>query len=123
MEQRPTIMITLPRTKAKVTLYEYLTVRDNREIKKTLLKDMQIEVDSEGKQKQETHSFSGALGVDMQAETYAHLVKEIVTESGEVVSDIRAFIDDLPSEDGDVLFAEADRLTDDSNLSPERKKK
>lgn len=122
MDQRPTIEIVLPITQAKVILYQYLRVKDNREIKKTILGATKIELDENGKPK-EGQEFSGSLGIELQALTYELIVKEAYTKDGTKIESIKEFIEELPESDGDVLFAKADELTKKSELSKEAKKK
>lgn len=129
--ERPTTEIILPETKARVIFYCYLNTFGAREIKKMLLSTIEIDlkdvkVDGSGKADLESmnlSALSGSLAIDMQNEALKHLVKEVITSDGQTVSDPIAFINDLPEEDGDVVFDKVDQLSKKSRLSETDKKK
>ena len=120
-EIRPAIEFVLPRTQARVFLYEYLENQEAREIKKLLLS--QANVDLKDVKNPEVTGFNTAVTLDMQDLTLKKLIKEIYRADGTKVEDIDEFIKKLRSDDADALYSKVDEITTGSSLSADGKKK
>lgn len=120
MTDRPTVEVILPRTGARVVLYEFLLNREMREVKKKLLSQAKVTVSENKEVKMD--DFDPSITVDMQDMTIKLLIKEAYLD-GVQVEDVVAFVDNLPSDDGDVLYSQADEITRGSKLTQEKKKK
>lgn len=119
---RPTTEIVLPISKTKVILYSYLTYGEMRKIRRKVLETLNVDVGADRSQIG-LQSISGSVAADMQEQTLNSLIAEVYTGNGEKVEDKIAFVDNLPSQDGDHLYQKVDELTKSSSLTEESKKK
>lgn len=119
--QRPTITITLPKSKSVVTIYEFLTTKENRDIQKRVLSSMKVSFDAANDAK--IQDLSADATFELQEIALGYLIVSIIDESGVVATDIRAYVGELPASDGDVLYAKLNEVTTKSSLDSEGKKK
>lgn len=116
-----TISVTLPKSQAVVEIKEFLTVRDDRALKRVLMAGGSFNPNT-----QSMSEISGEVLFDAQDKTLELLVVSITTPDGTRMEEtelIKKFIDNLPSTDGDFIFEEINKITDKSRLSEEGKKK
>lgn len=118
MTDRPTISVTLPSSQAQVKLYEYLTYRELRLIRRKLLESTKIDPNNPNK----PIEFSAAITQDIEDEALRLLVVSITTNNGDV-SDPVEYIQDLRSEDGEFLYNKINEIYKQAEHSPEDKKK
>lgn len=123
MDQRKTITLQLPLSGATVELYEFLTHANNRDIKKYSMQALGIKMPETKDEKPDLKAIDPAVSIDIQDFTMKQLIKKITDRDGVEVVSITDFIDNLPSQDGDLLLAKADELTAGSTLSVDAKKK
>ncbi len=99
-----------------VVFYDYLTTGESRGLQKLLL--------SEGKFNTETNKIediSVASFLTIQDQAASYIVKEI--KSGEEVKGFsQEWLDNLPVEQGNIVYEEVNRITQMSQLAPEEKK-
>lgn len=115
---RPTTEIILPISGAIVVLHTYLTTFEDREIKKVALKTVSF---TDGTV---STGITGEFLSEAEDVALRYLVKEIRPVEGDAVKEgFVEYIGNLHSEDGDVIYAEINKITTKSKLSPEDKKK
>lgn len=115
---RQTIDIELPDSRARVSLYEYLTNGESRSIKRIALSSFRYEV----KGGESVQNFPAEVTLDMQDKALSFLIKEIYI--GDIkIEDVSSFVNDLTENDGRILYDKVDEITKASTLSPEQKKK
>ncbi len=117
--ERATIELTLPKSGAKVTLYEYLTTGDYRKIRKLMMSAMKVSMDQS---KPEISDISAGVMSDVEDEALKCLICKAVTADGTPVNDLVAFVYDLPKEDGDLLYQRANVIKDLSDMTDDQKK-
>lgn len=124
MDERPTVEIVLPYSKAKVMLFEYLRNGDFRLIQRRLADTIKFKIEKpvEG-EKPKVPEFSGGAAVLEQDYTLELLTQKILGKDGVEVKDVAGFYYNIRKEDGEVLYAKVNELTEGSYLSEERKKK
>ena len=130
--ERPTIELLLPISGARVVLYQYMTTGQFRDLQKALVKDVQFDLsklDPNEKDQEKTaksveiKSISPVIGYEQEEMVLKFLVKEIIAKEGNTITDITAFVYDLPRSDGDLLYKKINELENKSSLSEEAKKK
>ena len=130
--ERPTIELLLPISGARVVLYQYMTTGQFRDLQKALVKDVQFDLsklDPNEKDQEKTaksveiKSISPVIGYEQEEMVLKFLVKEIIAKEGNTITDITAFVYDLPRSDGDLLYKKINELENQSSLSEEAKKK
>ena len=115
---RETITLTLPESKAKVTLYAYLTGGDFRAVQNKLLSTTDITLEDAENLK----SIPGSAIMDADDFMVKLLIKEITNEAG-VVANLDEYVYNLSIADSNVLFDKARGISNASSLSPDAKKK
>lgn len=127
MEGRETLEITLPKSKARVVLYTYLTFGERRKIKRVAYDAMSLKVkniDHANKKADiDLSDVHGGFQLDAEDLTVETIVKEVYNSANERVTNIKQFISDLQQEDGDILYNKVEELTKNSGLSDEERKK
>lgn len=116
---RSTIELVLPQSGAKVVMYEYMTTGDKRKIKRLALGATSVNV-SGGETQMGT--ITGEVLADIEDVALKALIKQITTKDGTDVTDITTFIEELPSQDGDILYEKADEANRQSQVSLTEKK-
>ena len=117
--EKTTHEIILPDSQAKVVFYDFLSTGDVRKIRRAIAETMLINVkDGDAI----VAPISGGVGMAQEDIVLECVIKEIIYE-GAVVSDVKQFIYDLSIKDGDLIYSEANRISTDSELSKEAKKK
>ena len=119
--QRPTITITLPKSKSVVTIYEFLTTKENRDIQKRVLASMKVTFDAASEAK--IQDLSADATFELQELALSYLIVSIVDAEGVTAPDVKAYVDELPASDGDILYAKLNEVTTKSSLDAEGKKK
>lgn len=120
---RPTTEITLPDSKIRVVLYEYLTYGQSRQIKKTAMDSMRIKVNKDT-QDFDIQDISAGFQLTAEDQTVSFLIKEMFNAANEPMTNILTVInDELSQTDGDFLYAKVNELSMTSSLSEEDKKK
>jgi hypothetical protein len=119
---RPTVDVTLNHSQARVVLYTYLRNGDFRTIQKRLASDIKYSPKKDDEDIK-TPEISASLVFEEQDITLELLVKEVFDKDGNQVTNIKDFLYDLRIEDGNQLYDEVNRITKDSSMTPEDKKK
>ena len=113
----PIRKLKLPKTGYEVSIQEYLTTGQSRELQKVLL--------GKGSFDTEAGKFSGLTGdtfLEMQDKAAVILIKSVSKgESKEPFT--LEWLSNLPLEDGNLIYEEINKITGSSNLSKEAKKK
>lgn len=118
--ERETTEIILPRSGAKVVLYNWLSNGQYTEIQKKTLEAVKMNfTDLENPKIEE---FSSQFAIDANAMTIQFLIKEVFLKTGEKVEDVAKFVYDISKSDGDVLREKVQELSQSSTLSDEQKK-
>lgn len=124
-EERGTVQLpNLEHSGASIILYEYITGRDKRAIESIYLDQAQISSKTNSKDKSgsvEISGVSGSVNQAMQDCAIKCVVKEIVTKSGEKITDEKAkldFILDLRDSDYDEVIKAINAITDPKKAQP-----
>lgn len=124
---RPTIEIVLPDCGAKVVMYSFIRGGDYREIQKSLLNAVLVDIndatESHDMKDAKIDKLSGAVTLEQEEMALRYIVKEVITAEGERVDDAMAFIYNSSIEDNEFVYAKANEITRKSRLSAESKKK
>lgn len=121
---RSTLTITLPKSKATVCLYEYLTNGDFRQIQSKMLESVKINIKEAQDNPQNTMSEIPAnIAIVNQDTVTKLLIKSITDAEGNVVTDLDQFIYNLTIEDGRELYRVTEEISQKSQLDETSKKK
>lgn len=121
---RSTVTITLPKSKAIVCLYEYLTNGDFRQIQSKMLESVKINIKEAQDNPQNTISEIPANVAIVNQDTVVKLlIKNITDAEGNVVTDPDQFIYNLTIEDGRELYRVTEEISQKSQLDETSKKK
>lgn len=118
---RETTTIVLPKSGAKVVMHTYLLSGEQRQVRKLAADAMRMSV-KEG-EAAAVEDMSGGFALEMEDMTLQFLIKSVTLADGTEVSDIKDFVYNLHQIDGDFLYSEANRLSDQSEMDKETKKK
>lgn len=118
---RPTIDFTLPGSKIRIIFYAFLTVGEERDIKRTTVSAMKVKLNQEAKTA-DLEDFNAGFTIDAQDQTLKSLVKEAYDEDGTLVADPVSFLRNLPGKYEEAIFAKVDELTSASSLEEDAKK-
>jgi len=113
-----TIKIKLPKTQTTVVVSTYLTTGQSRALQSVLF--------SSGSFDTEAGKFTGLTGdtfLKMQDKAVEMLVKEVIDKGGNKKEFSKEWLDDLPVEDGNLIFDKINEITGSASLSAEQKKK
>jgi len=131
--EKPTIEITLPKSKAKVVLYQYLSHGQFSELQRSLLSNVSVDVskltNDENKNKEVINDAMKSIPATVSFDEYEllqrFLIKEILLEDGTVIPGEKSnkFVYDLPIADGQFLQGKLEKIQEESSLSVEDKKK
>lgn len=112
------IELKLPMSGYTVVLKPFLTIGQSRELQCLLLESDVFDVN--------TQKFTGKNSssvLKMQDKTLEFLGKEIKDSTGKILPFTLEFIAGLPQQDGQLIYAKADEISNASNLTAEAKKK
>jgi len=115
---RPTVEVLLPISKAKVELYASLRHGDFIKLKKLLASAMIVEAKKpeadavDQKMDVQIKGVNTDVAFDEEDMLVQVLTKAIYLEDGTQVSDIRSFVYNLEIEDGQILYAKAKEIGD-----------
>lgn len=112
---RPTVEITLPKTKKKLVLNEYLTAAEERTIKNSFLGDVTFKY----KGKEAESSDVQATRADVQEDKTIELMVVSIDGSKE---NIISTVQNLPSKDHRFLMNKIEELTGDDDEETTKKK-
>lgn len=115
---RPLTEITLPYSKARVTLKEYLTSKELRLIRRKLLETAKVDP-----MRPENFEFNAAVTQDLEEKALELLLVSIVDNKGVEVTNTLEFVDNLRGEDGTFLYDAINAIHRGSQLSDSDKKK
>lgn len=117
--EKTTHELKLPDSGAVVVFYDHLTIGDVRKIRRAVADTMRIKVSG---QDAEIEPISGSIGMEQEELVLECCVKEIMN-NGQLVTDIKDFIYNLSVADGDLVYAEVNRISTSAELNPDAKKK
>lgn len=110
---------TLPISKAVFYLYDYMTTRELRAIRREVLETTKIKPDM----KEEDLEFNAASSQIIQDSALKFLVQKAVDANGNPIADPIDFIGNSRIQDGDYLYAQVNAVYNNSLHSEEDKKK
>lgn len=120
--EKTSIDILLPLSKATVTLFEYLSTGEIRQIQKEILKDQKVNLNNDNNNI-DLDAINLTSILDQQDQALKYLLKEIRTEDGKIVEDPHKFIYDLKNDDGQLVYSKVTEILSGSKLTSEDKKK
>lgn len=128
---RPTIDLLLPESKATVTLYQYVSHGQYKELQRQLIKGTKIDLSKLGDDKEKNaeilkdavKDIDTEIALDQEMLLQKYLIKEVHLEDGAIVPDPILFVFNLTIADGNVLQAKLSEIEESSNLSAQGKKK
>ena len=95
----PLSELELPKTGAKVVLYEYLTIGQSRELQRILMAKGSFNVETSKMDNLSTEAI-----LDVQDKAAEFLVKEVKTKAGETIPFSQDWLYNLPIEDGNLIY-------------------
>jgi len=110
--------LKLPITGDSVDFAPYLTTGQSRMLQKILLNKGSFNTSTSKVENLPTEAF-----FDMQDEAAKLLIRKVVKADGTELPFSREWIDNLPSQDGALVYERVNEITQSSNLSSEAKKK
>jgi hypothetical protein len=125
---RPTVELLLPETKAKVTLYQFVSNGQFKEIQAMFVSGVNVDLSSAGDEDKNVlaegmKSVPASIAFDQQKLLAKFLIKQINLEDGTPVENMEQFVYDLSIADGQVLDEKINEIQESSNLSMKAKKK
>lgn len=122
-DQRPTVEIVLPDSKATFILFSYLRHGDNRKLIRKITDSINITPDMVEGKNATVDKISGGIVVDQEDYALELMTKDIKDQAGNSIVDKIDFIYNLTKRDGKILIDKVNELTNASSLSEEDKKK
>lgn len=121
MDSRPTVDVVLPGSKIKVTIYTFLTAREDREIQKVAAAGMHLQSDPK-LQSSQVHEITGLSIMDMEDLACKFLLKEAKKEDGTDIA-VDTLMDAIDREDGVFLYKTINTYMGLSRHTEDSKKK
>lgn len=121
MSDRPSKQITLPDSGAVITFFSYLTFGEYRQIMKAVLKNIEIEAKPS---EVVAPKLSAMMVYEEQDMVFSILIQRVMVSGKELSKEeYSAFVSNLSIQDGTYLFNELDKVSENSRLTQEAKKK
>lgn len=112
--ERETKTISLPKTKAEVIIYTYITAKEKRQITDVMLKAGSVDL--------ATSAVKGDIPLSAIYEANDKAMSFLVISINGEKDNIKETIDNLPATDSDYLFAEVNKITQDTDFLAESQK-